>query len=197
MANYEPRITIISQYEQISSLAKFVKSKFVTNDDSEPESHYETDEDDEETRTWFVQKVFLSNDRHNWAARIVEKVEKKIIKVKERLLEMPTENTGYRHLDTKVVIDKMFTLILHDLETTREMIKKVKPIRPDIDESDYVETIEVLSKNERKLLSSLNTCKATLKKLLREAQNYYDYLTWGKKLKLKYQALCSNQNIFL
>ena len=74
------------------------------------------------------------------------------------------------------MIDKMFTLIFHDLTTTREMTKKVKPIRPDIDESDYVETIEVLSKNERKLLSSLNTCKATLKKLLREAQNYYDYL---------------------
>ena len=65
-------------------------------------------------------------------------------------------------------------MILYDLATTREKIRKVKWVRPDISESTYIETIGLMAKNEGKLFSNLNAWKLTLKKLLKEAQNYYE-----------------------
>ena len=192
-----PEVTVLCQYEQISTLLKFIKtlpiSQFTIDDMSEPEHDtYDTDDfiDDEDNKTWFLQNVFLNNVKHMWASNIVEKVEKKIIELKEKVLRIPTEKSYYRKLDCKEMVNKIFAISLSDLAATRAKIKKVQWIRPDIPENTYVETLALMKSNEKQLKNCLNKCKISLKILLKEVQNYYTSIFWGKKHRVKYNLEC-------
>ena len=177
---YEPKVTLVSQYHQIANLIEFLESRFENDSDDEDD----TEEEDEECKIWLMQVVYLSNAKIKWAAGIVEKVEKKIMKVKKWLLKMPTEDTHYWYLDTKAMLDKMFDNSLKEVATIKKNAEKVAWIRNnEINDDNHIDIIGLSSKNVGQLVRGLKTFQVTLGELLRKAQEYSDALLWEKKHK--------------
>ena len=143
--------------------------------DSECEEDYDVGQmDDEENKIHFLNHVYLFNVKREWIVKILEKVQRRLNLVREKILR-----DGTRYCDTGSYGDlckKLFSPLLKLLAETAEKLKKIAWSKSDIDIDNFPIILSLMKDAELETNVHLKECKRLVRKLLDDAQQYLFFL---------------------